>query len=620
MSLFAELKRRNVFRVGAVYVIVAWLLIQVADTVFPALGLPDWTVTFVIAVLGLGFPVALLFAWAFEITPEGLKLEKDIDRGESITRHTGRKLDRAAIAVLALALAYFVADKFLFQSDLPSAPVTSQDQATAAPAAESAGPDVQPVPMPVAAEAPREPHQRSIAVLPFVNMSDDPGNEFFSDGISEELLNLLAKIPELRVTSRSSAFAFKGQPVEIPDVARRLNVAHVLEGSVRKAGQRVRITAQLIDARSDTHLWSETYDRTLDDIFAIQDEIAAVVVEQLRVTLLGAVPRVEETTPEAYELYLRAEQLRAMLSEESLKTAEGFYQRALALDPGYAPARIGLATIYVNQAHNGLLPLDEGYARARREVETVLAARPDYPRAHDLMAWFVREQDNDLQAAAHHLSRALVLDPANLATLNNAAPLLEVLGRRDEAIAVMEYVVGRDPLDATTTKNLAAYYRAADRFAEAERVGRKALELSPDALGVRNLIGYSLLRQGRVEEGLLEIEREPSDWGRIPDLFAAYHELGRAEEAAEVLEQLILLDPQYEQLYRAASAALKNQPDAAFDWLQQAVAAGLPLGGLHQAPVLVNLHADPRWLPLLEELGQSPEQLAAIEFEVRLPE
>ncbi|MCZ6517722.1 MAG: adenylyl cyclase, partial [Gammaproteobacteria bacterium] len=292
MSLYSELKRRNVLRVAIGYLAASWLLIQIVETLFPIFGLADELVRLFVIILVIGFPLILIFSWLYELTPEGLKLEKDVDRTVSEAHHTGKRLDRAIIVVLTLALGYFAFDKFVLDPARDAArEETVARQARTDALVESYG-------------------ENSIAVMPFVNMSDDASNEYFSDGISEELLNLLAKIPQLRVISRSSAFSFKGKDVDIPTLAEQLNVAHVLEGSVRKAGNKVRVTAQLIEARSDTHLWSGTYDRELDDIFAIQDEIAAKVVEQLKITLLGSAPETRKTDPEAYALFLQARYLR----------------------------------------------------------------------------------------------------------------------------------------------------------------------------------------------------------------------------------------------------------------------------------------------------------------------
>jgi adenylate cyclase len=283
MSFFAELKRRNVIRVGAAYVVLAWLVIQVAETIFPLFGYGDAPARIVVVVLAIAFIPALTFAWAFELTPEGLKKESEVDRSQSVTPQTGKKLDRVIMVVLALGLAYFAFDKFVLHP-----------QREAAKDEQFAG-QVERAKQQGRTEALVESYgDQSIAVLAFDDMSQAGDQEYLSDGIAEELLNLLAKIPELRVISRSSAFSFKGKDLPLTEIAQQLNVAHILEGSVRKAGNRVRITAQLIEARSDTHLWSETYDRELNDIFAIQDEIAVVVVEQLKLTLLGAAPHVQE--------------------------------------------------------------------------------------------------------------------------------------------------------------------------------------------------------------------------------------------------------------------------------------------------------------------------------------
>ena len=265
MSFFAELKRRNVFKVAAAYIIVGWLIMQAGDTLAPALHLPEWVNSVLVFFLLLGFPLAMFFAWAFEMTPEGIKKEKNIERDQSITRVTGQKLNYTIIGLLVLTVGYFVYDKFV--SSTPNAVETT---AVSSPASESQ----------------TNPYQ-TIAVLPFVNMSEDPGNEYFSDGLTEELLNILAKIKELRVAGRTSSFAFKGKGEDLRIIGEKLNVSSILEGSVRKDDKRnrVRITAQLINVDDGYHLWSETYDRELDDIFAIQDEIAREVARALTITL-----------------------------------------------------------------------------------------------------------------------------------------------------------------------------------------------------------------------------------------------------------------------------------------------------------------------------------------------
>src|SRR5438309_2604951 len=269
--------------------------------------------------------------------------------------------------------------------------------------------------------------EKSIAVLPFVDMSAGKDQEYFSDGISEELLNLLAKIPQLQVTARTSSFAFKGKEVAIPEIARTLHVAHVLEGSVRKAGNSVRITAQLIRTGTDTHLWSQTYDRKLDDIFAIQDEIAADVVKQLKVTLLGAAPKARTTDPEAYALYLQAVQLGRPFTAEAFQESDALYRKVLAIDPRYAPAWNGLAGNLYNEADQGLLSNKEGFAQAREAAMKALAIDPELAPAHASLGWIAMDGDNDLAGAAQHFRRALALDPADLDVLTTSVTLLQSL-------------------------------------------------------------------------------------------------------------------------------------------------------------------------------------------------
>ena len=321
--------------------------------------------------------------------------------------------------------------------------------------------------------------EKSIAVLPFVNMSEDKANEYFSDGISEELLNLLAKIPQLQVTARTSSFSFKGKEVAIPEIARTLHVAHVLEGSVRKAGNSVRITAQLIKAGTDTHLWSQTYDRKLDDIFAIQDEIAADVVKQLKVTLLGAAPKARTTDPEAYALYLQAVQLGRQNTAEAFQQSDALYRKVLAIDPRYAPAWDGLARNFTNETSQGLLSSKEGYAQAREAAMKALAIDPEYAPAHARLGCIAMNGDNDLAGAAEHFKRALALDPADLDVLRNSATLLQSLGRLDEALALDEALVRRDPVNVTTLFNLGVHQRMAGRLDAAIASFRTVLSLSP---------------------------------------------------------------------------------------------------------------------------------------------
>ena len=483
MSLLKELKRRNVLRVGAAYVVAAWLLIQVSETIFPLFGYGDTPARLVVIVLAIAFIPSLIFSWVFEITPEGLKRDADVDREQSITHVTGKKLDRIILVVLALALAYFALDKFVLDPTRDAELVEETMQKVRSDVlVESYG-------------------DKSIAVLPFVNMSDDASNEYFSDGLSEELLNLLAKVPELRVTSRSSAFAFKGQDIDISEVAQKLNVAYILEGAVRKSGNQVRITAQLIEGRSDTHLWSDTWDRALVDIFAIQDEIAAEVVTQLKVKMLSARPKAAVTDPNAYAFYLQARFVGNQMTPANLQNAVELFQKALSIDSTYVPAWDGLAQALTNQANSGLRP-GEGYGPARKAARKALEIDPTYSSSHGRLGWISLFEDGNLKAAARHYERALELDPADTASLNGAATLLQMLGRLDKAIDFKTYITARDPVFPAGHANLGIASLYAGRLEAASSSFRTTLTLSPDYIGAQCLLSMAMLLGGDARSAL----------------------------------------------------------------------------------------------------------------------
>ena len=608
MSLFLELKRRNVLRVAAAYVVVSWLVIQVAETIFPLFGYDDSPARIVVIVLAIGLIPVIIFSWAFEMTPEGLKKESEVDRSQSITPHTGKRINRVILVVLTLALGYFALDKFVLNPQREAA----MEKQVAVQVEEARR------------EGRTEALVESYGLVPSgekldIILSSDKEQEYFSDGMSEELLNLLAKIPELRVTSRSSAFSFKGKDFKIADVGRELNVSNVLEGSVRKSGNMVRITAQLISVEGDVHLWSETYDRTLDDIFAIQDEIAATVVERLKITLLGTPPKVQETNPEAYASYLLGRNLRHQNTAESLEQAQMQLLHASAIDPSYAPVWVELGSVYTRQANRGLRPIDEGFTLAREAINKALAINPDYALAHASLGWIVMSIDNDLVTAARHLERALHLESTNLSIIRKAAHLTASLGRLDEAIALDEYVRTRDPVSASAHNNLGLYYLSARRWDEAIVSFSTALTLSPGYYGAQSAIGVTLLLMGDPQAALEAIQLDDSVFGMI-GLSLVYHALGQEDESNAVLTELI---EQYEQGWAfniAYVLAYRGEADRAFEWLNKAVE--YKDGGLSEIlgeRLFDNIRDDQRWLPFLERIGKSPDQLAAIEFKVALP-
>ncbi len=462
MSLLAELKRRNVFRVGVAYAIVAWLLVEVASVVLPALHLPDWTLTFLIIVIFAGFPLAVILAWAFELTPEGIKRDADVDRTESITHQTGRKLDFLIIGVLAIGIIYFAVDKFVLQP----APEPTEVIAEAVPAAE---PTTQ---------------VKTIAVLPFANMSGDPEQEFFSDGISEELLNVLAKVKGLRVTSRTSAFAFKGTNTSIPEIAEKLGVEHVLEGSVRMAGDRVRITAQLIEVSTDSHLWSESYDRDLSDIFAVQDEIAAKVGEALKVALLGAdskrIRSIPETSVEAYSDYLLARQKQANISYPNLAEAERLLKGVIERDPSYAPAYAALAGTYWSMAGWGMFSFSEASIRMMPFVEQALTLDDRLAEAWQHRA-NVRQANGDLEGARAAGERALELDPQNPLVLRRQIFRWAWTHEPERALTYVDELLRVDPLSLEGLFPIGILYLRLGRFDDMERTIERMRSIDPQS-------------------------------------------------------------------------------------------------------------------------------------------
>ena len=581
MGLISELRRRNVLRMAVLYAVAAWFIMQVAEVMMSLVGLPVWAGRATFAVLAVGFPIALIFSWFYEITPEGISLEKDVDPAESITHVTGRRLDFIVISLLCAAVILFAYDKWWMSG----------------------------------------PPEQSIAVLPFVNMSDDASNEYFSDGISEELLNLLARIPELRVVSRTSAFFYKDKKINLVDVARDLNVAHILGGSVRKAGNQVRITVQLIEARSDTHLWSETYDRTLDDIFSVQDEIAAVVVERLKVTLLGVSPKVEETDPEAYALYLQAHHLANIATAENLQRATILYKEALAIDPKYVPALLGLGKVYGRLAGVRVLTTEEARALALEAIERAINIDPNSAEAQSHLGWEFFKHSSDLEAAAHHFDRALTFEPTNTNIIGNVSIFLTALGRLKEAINLAEYQVSRDPANARAYNNLGIRYRFAGQFEQAKKAFATALTFNPLHFGVDYELGATLLLEGDYDAAADAFERESHVVFKQIGMAMTYHAQGESALSHELLKELISSYGEGITYYIAQIMAFRGEIDGAFEWLEKAnLANDYELSNVINEPLLSNLYADPRWLPFLEKIGKSPEQLAAIEFNVTLPE
>lgn len=515
MSLFSELRRRNVFRVAAAYLVVGWLLTEVASTLLPMFGAPDWVARALVIVIAIAFVPLMIFSWAYELTPEGLKRESQVNRDESITWRTGRKLDIVTITAVIAGIAFLAWSRMS-----PNVPATIVD-------IPAAGPEV-----------------TSVAVLPFVNMSGNSENEYFSDGLTETLLHMLAQVPELRVAARTSSFAFKGQDKDIREIALALRVAHVLEGSVQRAGDRVRITAQLIRANDGFHVWSENYDRTLDDIFGIQDEIATMVGNSLSDSLLGVrnkeIEGVATTNVSAYDLYLQALAELAKGSYGSLQAAEGLLKDALSKDPDFLDAKTELARNYLDQMLTGLASIDEAVPAVEALAGQVLAKRPGHARTTATLIWakdyrsFFAGDLGVIETSVDALRDLTIAEPGELEPKLVHARYLSFLRRDEEALLQLQEARELDPLNPEIFYEM-GFVNSRSRNYEAARIALlRSLELEPAQPNVHGMLGEIGRATGdgvgALRHDLLAIKVDPEDH-EIPALVAQYlYQLGLIED------------------------------------------------------------------------------------------
>ncbi len=598
MSLLAELRRRNVLHTALLYLVASWVVMQVAELLFDVLELPDWAPRLVLGLLVLGFAPALILAWVYELTPDGLKRAHEVAPGDSFSPQISRRTNLLIVALLGVAIGLLLWDRFGRAGSTRAAdPGTS---VSAAPAPSSATPED-------AADVAAEP-AASIAVLPFVNVSDDKQNEYFSDGLTEELLNLLANMPGLRVIARTSSFAYKGKSVKVADVARELNVDHVLEGSVRKSGDRVRITAQLVRASDSSHLWSETYDRTLKDVFAVQDEISKKVVGALKVQLLGDDDARSElggtSNAKAYEEFLRALYLLNQGQKEgTLRAALAAYDRAIVEDQAYAQAHAGRATTLAFLASNGYEPFAEGFESARTAALRAAELAPNLATAYLTLGWVASVIDHDVDASRAHLERAVALDPGNaavqIAYSRTASAFLP-----GQAVEAATKAVQLDPVSAWAHYVLALAYYADHRFADAETAARRALLLEPDFPSVHGGLAIILLETGKLDEARAVAGREPIEWQRLTALALVEARAGRTGLArAQLATAIERLEDAAAYQYAQINAAIGDY-DEAFRWLGVARRVKDPgLTYITFDPLLDPLRKDPRFDRLLRELG-----------------
>jgi len=534
MSLVSELKRRNVFRVAAAYLVVGWLLTEVLTTILPALGAPEWQAKAVIFVFVFGFIPVVVLSWIYELTPEGIKKEADVDRDDADGQSAISKLDYITIAGVALAIV-FVA--FISARESP-------DDSTVS---ETAVSDV------------------SVAVLPFVNMSNDEDNEYFSDGLTETLLHMLSQNPGLKVAARTSSFAFKGKNMDIRQIADALQVAHILEGSVQQVGNRVRVTAQLIRADDGFHIWSESYDRTIDDIFAIQDEIAAKVGGELSASLLGAgtpVAGVGTDSPDAYDLYLQALKEQKTYSYGGLKAAAELLKGALTIDADFLDAKTELASNYLHQSETGLMDEEDAFAAVLAITKQVLSDRPNDPNARAIRIY--------AQAIPHFLDRSAdaIFDAIRqLEDLNAEYPdkyegrilltrLLRDLKQFERALVLQLDALQRDPFNARILYEVGSLYLELGQRTEARTVLQKSLDIEPLAPNVYLQLAVAALQEGDgvefLRQQLQAMAVDPRDH-EIPGYIAGFlYEFGLFEEGDEFRDRVVAIAPTSAIAYRIA--------------------------------------------------------------------
>jgi TolB-like protein/Flp pilus assembly protein TadD len=530
MSLFAELKRRNVFRVGIAYAVTSWLLIQVSDILLESIGTPPWVMQTIFVVLAVGFVITLFFAWAFELTPEGVKREKDVDRSDSIAPRTGQKLNLGIVALLLITLAYVAYDKLVLDDLLETGPVaTAELPATRA--------EVPPDPEEVTEISEPADTPKSIVVLPFVNMSSDPDQEYFSDGLSEELLNVLAQVKDLRVISRTSAFAFKGKDMDIPTIAAQLGVSHVLEGSVRKAGNDVRITAQLIEVATDSHLWSEAYNRNLENIFEIQEEISKAIAAELQVTL-GTSANTGNPTDnlEAWQLFLRGRNLYQNRGEAQLERSVSLLKQAVALDPGFAEAWANLAAASIVYGYGRDDDFEVYYRDGRQAALRAIEIDPNNGFAHAVLG-LVNVGNLAWEDAMRELDRAIELNPNETNSLLWKGIALNGLGYVDQALAILLQAEQLDPVFTNLQNWLAITYENKGDFESARRCEQKILRLDPDF--EQNDLGTYELYSGNLDAAeqiarASEMKRTGSDLLAVA-LYSALRDPSRQDESLKIL-------------------------------------------------------------------------------------
>ena len=603
MPLIAELRRRNVIRTALAYLAGGWLLVQVVESLLPAFDLPGSLIRYVFILLAIGFVPVLVASWIFEWTPGGLA--RDTGDTTSTDPDKNRRIDRAIIVMLSLAVILFATHTFIID---PTRDAARLDQ--------------------VAREARSGAYKasygaKSIAVLPFANLSADPEQDYLGDGIAEELLNLLARVEGLRVISRTSSFNFKGSGLSVAEIAAKLDVAHVLEGSVRRAGDTVRITAQLIDARADAHLWSETYDRELEDIFAIQDDVAARVVGQLKLVLSVDVPKAERHDPEAYALFLRAKHLIDRDDPDNLELAEDLLLRALEIDPGYVDAEVYVALAYYRRSRElaldgdreGAMAYDTRYREAR---ERVFDKAPQHVYLNAMLG-FEAMFEGDYDAAGRHIEVALDADPRGYNGLLAAAALAISLGKTDLAIRIGEYITSRDPMGFWGHSNLGDAYLMRGEAENAIAAYRAAAAISPNAEAIHWKLAFAHTYNGEPEAAMGRLEHERHLPYRLHGTALALHDLGDRQGSEAALAELVRIKSKPDERWDfglARAYAWLGDADNALKYLRLEDTEIHDLYGVPTNPYFTRISDDPRWQELAARID---DEVSQIRFDPKLP-
>jgi len=600
VSLFTELKRRNVFKVGFAYAVTAWLMLQVAQLGTESFEAPAWVMKLLITLLLAGFPLALILGWLFDLTPEGLRKERDVDRSQPAYQALGRKLNMTIISVLVLALAWFAWDKFHSSDTRPSYPIEA-----AVEPARAVDPVVRnTVPLPTVA--------KSIAVLPFATRSDQQADAWFSQGIHDDLLTQLAKIGDIKVTSRTSVRRFADSNMPIPEIAAELGVATVLEGAIQRSGDRVRINAQLIDAGTDTHLWAETWDKelTASNIFEIQSELATLIATALRAELAPDLrARIDDKPTEslaAYDLALRGRYLMDKeMSEENLERAAALFRQAIEADPEYAAAWSGLSQALLEMVgwfyknENEVLP--EAWLAAERAVTLD-------PKFTD--AWLalgdLQRMTRQFEAGEQSFQKALALSPNNADAHGRYSDLLRDARRFDESVREIRRAVELDPYLLRIRESLLQNVYFSRDFATVEAEAKKLLELEPNAANTWYWLSLAQTMQGghsEAEQSMLKaIEYDPGNPYYDVGLAFAYALAGRDKEALQILEQAE--DKRFSLVEIALVHGVLGDMDRAFAYLDRAFEESpASLYYIAADPGADAMREDPRWQELLQRLG-----------------